>query len=47
LDVPSLAFLLLFLGLMRAFWKEAMSLAPAAEPKQQLPVKKKASGRRR
>ncbi len=46
LDIPSVAFLLLFAGLMIAFWKESMRLAPVAMV-QAPPVKKKVAARRR
>ena len=45
-DLPSLFFVLLFLGLMRAFWKESMRFAQvtASMP---TPAKKKMTARRR
>jgi hypothetical protein len=51
IDIPSVLFLLLFVGMMRALWKESMRFAPAAMPQspvvQRPAVKKKAAARKR
>jgi hypothetical protein len=39
IDIPTVLFLLLFLGLMRAFWRQAMSFAPVHLPTA-IPAKK-------
>ena len=50
-DIPSILFLLLFVGMMRALWKESVRGAPAAISEativQRPAVRKKAAGRRR
>jgi hypothetical protein len=50
IDIPSVLFLLLFVGMMRALWKESLRLAPAAMPESQIvqrpAVRKKAAARR-